>query len=115
MGKSRTRLSGVMWEREGKEGREKRQGTRYSSQEAKGTKTGLVTKMSRLYTEESLGEGQPSIWPGAFREEGSLQTAPCNRSGLRNAGRTWRLGLLLYVKEEPQPFVLDLRPSINSL
>lgn len=98
-----------------KERDKKETGNQVQQLEAKGAKTGPVTKMSRLYTEESLGEGQLPIWPGAFREEVSLQTAPCNRSGLRNAGRTWRLGLLLYVKQASQSFALDLRPSTYSL
>lgn len=61
-----------MWEREGREGRGKREETGYSSQEAKDTKMGRVTKMSRLYTKESLGEEQSRIWPGVFREEGGV-------------------------------------------
>ena len=42
-------------------------GTRYSSQEAKGTKGGWVTKMSGLYREEPLGEGQPSPCAREFK------------------------------------------------
>ena len=41
-----------------------------SSQEAKDTRA--VTKMSGLYREEPLGEGQPSPWAGKFRLEGSM-------------------------------------------
>ena len=33
-------------------------------------KAGWVTKMSGLYREEPLGEGQPGLWDGEFREGG---------------------------------------------
>jgi hypothetical protein len=49
--------------------RRKRMVSRVSSQEDKGTKR-QVTKMSGLYREEPLGEGQPSPYAGEFRIEG---------------------------------------------
>lgn len=54
---------------------------------------GRVAKMSGLYRGESLGEGQPSPWAGECSiEGGEHQPSPVT------AGRTWRPGLLEYVK-----------------
>jgi hypothetical protein len=44
-------------------------------------------KMSGLYRNEPLGEGQPSPWAGKFRF-GYV------RQALRDSGRTWGPGLL---------------------
>jgi hypothetical protein len=64
------------------------------------------TKMSGFYREKPLGEGQPSPWAGKFRVG-----AGYDRKGLRDAGRTWRPGLLWCVKYAPQSFVLGPKPN----
>lgn len=40
-----------------------------------------------------------------------MPAIPCGK-GLRDAGRTWRLNLLLYVKQTPQQLVQGLKPNI---
>lgn len=73
-------------------GGEGREGTRFSSQEAKDTKR-AGNQTSGLYREEPQGEGQPRPWAREFRVEG-MPAITCNRWGQRDAGRTWRRGLL---------------------
>ena len=68
LGESRVNmtLNWATWEdREGKRGEPDTVARRPKVQK------GRVTKMSGLYREESLGEGQPSPWAGEFRVEGS--------------------------------------------
>lgn len=54
---------------------------RLRSQEGKRVKRTSVAKISGLYREDPLGEGQPSPWTEEFRVGGGvLQTGgPCNR------------------------------------
>ena len=60
-----------------------------------------------VYRGRSLsGEGQPSSWVQSSElEEGYA------REGLRDAGRTWRPGLLWYAKYAPQALVPGLKPN----
>lgn len=54
---------------------ERERGTKYNSQQAKGSKRykrGRATKVSGLYREEPLGEEQPSPWAGKLRAEGAV-------------------------------------------
>jgi len=53
-----------MWEK----GRGRERGTRCTAKKPKVQKV-WVTKMSELYTEEPLEEGQPSPWAGEFSVE----------------------------------------------
>ena len=73
--------------------RMKREGRRRESREL---------KMSGLYREEPLGEGQLRPWAGKF----GVGIKVC-QVGLRDAGRTWKPALLWYVKYAPQPLVLE--------
>lgn len=87
LGKSRvdvTRQSWTMWERRGRERGER--GTRRSSPGGQSSKKVRVTKMSVLYREEALGEGQSSPCVGEFRTEGGV----CQPS--------WWLGQLWHIK-----------------
>jgi hypothetical protein len=64
----------------------------------KEAKRASLDKISGLYREEQLREEQPISVPELkkFRVgDWVCQTeGPCNRWGLRDAGRTWRPGLL---------------------
>jgi hypothetical protein len=53
----------------------KERGNRSCSQKVKRCKKRKVVKMSGLYREEPLGEGQPSPWPGGR----GMSAKPCNR------------------------------------
>ena len=72
--------------------RMKREGRRRESREL---------KMSGLYREEPLGEGQPSLWGEKFRVGGWI----C-QVGIEGWWDNLRSSLLLYVKHAPQPVVL---------
>lgn len=54
-------------------GGEKREGNQVLQPGGQKYKKKQVTKMSGLFMEEPLGEGQPSPWVGEFREEGGVR------------------------------------------
>lgn len=49
--------------------------------------------------------------PSSLKRAGYASQEPCNRYQLRDARRTGQPDPLSYVKQAPQPFVLDLKPN----
>lgn len=78
------------WERE----------TKYSRQEGKGTKR-VDNQMSALHK-------RPLGWGVQGRRQG-MSSIPCNRSEVRDAGKTWRQGRLCYSKSAAQIFFRGLK------